>query len=176
MRKAPQTFFNRPALTVAKELMGAYLVTETADGIQRFMITETEAYVGPHDLASHASKGRTKRTEVMYMASGTIYVYLIYGMHNMLNIVTDETDYPAAILIRAIEDADGNAITGPGRVAKRLHVDRMMNTKMLGKDANLWVELPAQPTARKIITAPRVGIDYAGPIWAAKEYRFLFKK
>jgi DNA-3-methyladenine glycosylase len=176
MKKASLTFFNRPTLVVAKELLGTFLAINTPEGIKRYMITETEAYVGPHDQASHAFKGRTKRTEVMYQAPGTIYVYLIYGMYNMLNIVTDEKDYPAAVLIRAVEDQEGVPITGPGRVAKALHIDRMMNAKMLGKEANLWVELPPTPPQRKIISTPRIGIAYAGPIWAQKKYRFLFKK
>jgi DNA-3-methyladenine glycosylase len=184
-KKVPLSFFNRPALVVAKELLGCYLITSNADlshhsdaeadGIARYMITETEAYVGPHDLASHSSKGRTKRTEVMYQVPGTIYVYLIYGMYNMLNIVTDKKDYPAAILIRAVEH-NSMPITGPGKVAKQLHIDRMMNNKLLGKEANLWVELPTEAAKRKIIKTPRIGIAYAGPIWANKQYRFLFEK
>ncbi len=175
-KKAPLSFFNRPALIVAKELLGCFLVTKTAVGIERYMITETEAYIGPHDQASHAFKGRTKRTEVMYQAPGTIYVYLIYGMYNMLNIVTNKEGYPAAVLIRAIEDKEGNPIIGPGKLAKYLHIDRSMNTKMLGKEANLWIEIPSEPITRKIIKTPRVGIDYAGPVWAKKQYRFLFAK
>jgi len=185
MQKIPLTFFNRPALVVAKELLGCYLVTRDADGIARYLITETEAYVGPHDLASHSSKGRTKRTEIMYQQGGTIYVYFIYGMHNMLNIVTGAKDYPAAVLIRSIENAD-RTIKGPGNVAKALHVDRMMNGKLLGKETNLWIEFPTvpkrnpasakAPARRRIIRTPRIGIAYAGPIWANKEYRFVLEK
>lgn len=174
MKIVPRSFFNRPALTVAKELLGCFLATKTPGGTKRYMITETEAYIGPHDQASHAFKGRTKRTEVMYQAPGTIYIYLIYGMYNMLNIVTDETDYPAAVLIRAIED-NGIPIIGPGKLAKYLGIDRTFNNKMLSKETNLWVELPAEPTQRKIIKTPRVGIDYAGPVWAKKKYRFVLK-
>jgi DNA-3-methyladenine glycosylase len=183
MRKIPLSFFNRSALLVAKEVLGCYLVTETDDGIERYMITETEAYVGPHDLASHSSKGRTKRTEVMYGIGGTIYIYLIYGMHNMLNIVTGEKNYPAAVLIRGVEriTKDGNEeIIGPGNVAKALHISRMINGMVLSTEANLWVEIPqpasAEATARrrrKVIRTPRIGIDYAGPIWANKNYRFI---
>lgn len=191
-KKVPLSFFNRPALVVAKELLGCYLITSNADlshhsdaeadGIARYMITETEAYVGPHDLASHSSKGRTKRTEVMYQQAGTIYVYLIYGMHNMLNIVTGEKDYPAAVLIRAVEN-ENKIITGPGKVAKELQVTRMINGKLLGKESNLWIERPrveprpasGKPSAResKIIRTPRIGVSYAGPIWANKKYRFI---
>lgn len=179
MRKAPLSFFNRPALTVAKDLLGCFLVRKIDSKIVRCMITETEAYVGPHDLASHSSKGRTKRTEVMYQQAGTIYVYLIYGMHNMFNIVTDEKDYPAAVLIRAVEQ-DGHPITGPGNVAKHLHIDRMINSKLLGTESNLWVEIPSPASAeaaarrsRKIIRTPRIGVAYAGPVWAEKKYRFI---
>jgi DNA-3-methyladenine glycosylase len=174
MQKVPLSFFNQSALVVAKELLGCFLVRQTASGTERFMITETEAYVGPHDLASHSSKGRTKRTEVMYQSGGTIYVYLIYGLHNMLNIVTNKKDYPAAVLIRSVEH-NGHKIIGPGNVAKHLHIDRMMNDKMLGKESGLWVEKTTTPTKLKIIRTPRIGVTYAGPIWSQKKYRFLLK-
>lgn len=174
-KKVPLDFFNRSALVVAKELLGCYLVRRQAGALQRYLITETEAYVGPHDLASHSSKGRTKRTEVMYQPGGTIYVYFIYGMHEMLNIVTGAKDYPAAVLIRAVESKD-KVITGPGNVTKALHVDRMINGKVLGKDANLWIESSATSIPHKIIRTPRIGVAYAGPIWANKKYRFLLKK
>ncbi len=188
-KKAPLSFFNRSALVVAKELLGCYLVRRDADGITRYMITETEAYVGPHDLASHSSKGRTARTEVMYQQAGTIYVFLIYGMHNMLNIVTGEKEYPAAVLIRGVEKVTKDAvepIVGPGRVAKRLGITRMLNGKVLGTDTGLWVEIPNDKNnpasakamarqGRKIVRTARIGVDYAGPIWANKEYRFVLK-
>ncbi len=172
MQRVSNTFFNRPALVVAKELLGCYLVRTIEGETVRYMITETEAYVGPHDLASHSSKGRTKRTEVMYQEPGTIYVYLIYGMHNMLNIVTDEKDYPAAVLIRAVEH-DGEPIIGPGNVAKHMRIDRMINGKMLGKESNLWFEKSSKKITRKIKRTPRIGVAYAGPIWAEKKYRFI---
>lgn len=174
MQKAPLSFFNRPALVVAKDLVGCYLVRRDTYGIARYLITETEAYIGPHDLASHSSKGRTKRTEVMYQQAGTIYVYLIYGMHNMLNIVTDEKEYPAAVLIRAVEDGD-TIINGPGKVAKYLHIDRTLNNKLLGKESNVWIEIPPTRSSRKIIRTPRIGVAYAEPIWAEKKYRFILQ-
>ncbi|MES2224410.1 MAG: DNA-3-methyladenine glycosylase [Patescibacteria group bacterium] len=170
MRKILKAFFNRPALIVAKELIGTYLVTRTPEGIKRYMITETEAYVGPHDLASHSSKGRTKRTEVMFQEAGAIYVYLIYGMHNMLNIVTGEKDYPAAVLIQGVE-----GIRGPGNVAKHLNISRLLNGKMLGTASNLWIEQDSVPVKRKIARTSRIGIAYAGPVWANKLYRFVLK-
>jgi DNA-3-methyladenine glycosylase len=177
MQKVPLSFFSQSALVVAKELLGCFLVRQTASGTERFMITETEAYVGPHDLASHSSKGRTKRTEVMYQPGGTIYVYLIYGLHNMLNIVSNEKDYPVAVLIRAVE-YDGQKITGPGNVTKHLHIDRMINGKMLGKESGLWVATSnvVRTPRRTIIRTARIGVAYAGPIWAEKKYRFLLTK
>jgi DNA-3-methyladenine glycosylase len=103
-------------------------------------------------------------------------------MHNMLNIVTGEKDYPAAVLIRAVEN-ENKIITGPGKVAKELQVTRMINGKLLGKESNLWIERPrveprpasGKPSAResKIIRTPRIGVSYAGPIWANKKYRFI---
>lgn len=172
MKKAPQSFFNRHTLIVARELIGCFLVRKTPSGIKRFVITETEAYIGPHDKASHAFKGRTPRTEVMYGPGGTIYIYFVYGMHYMLNIVTGMAGYPAAVLIRAVE-----SISGPGRVAQHLGIDKALNNLSLGTKSGLWVELPSSPIARKnIIRTPRIGINYAGPEWAEKKYRFLYKK
>ncbi len=170
MKRLPLSFFNRSALIVAKELIGSYLVTRTPEGIKRYMINETEAYVGPHDLASHSSKGRTKRTEAMFQEAGTIYVYLIYGMHNMLNIVTGEKEYPAAVLIRGVE-----GISGPGNVAKHLNISKLLNGKMLGTASNLWIEQDSVPVKRKVVRTPRIGIAYAGPVWAKKLYRFVLK-
>ncbi len=122
MKKLSREFYNRPTLKVAKELLGKILVRKIpsagsgqAAKIIRAMITETEAYCGPKDLASHASKGRTKRTEIMFGPPGFVYVYLIYGMYHCLNIVTEAENYPAAVLIRAV-DADG--VNGPGKLCR----------------------------------------------------------
>ncbi|HEY0980048.1 MAG TPA: DNA-3-methyladenine glycosylase [Candidatus Paceibacterota bacterium] len=170
MKKLPLSFFARPALIVAKELIGTYITLRSGGKIERYKITETEAYVGPHDLASHSSKGRTKRTEVMYAAPSTIYIYLIYGMYYMLNIVTDEKDYPAAVLIRGIEE-----INGPGKLTKQLGIDKRLNGIMLGAKSGIWIEKDESAPLPKIIKTPRIGVNYAGPIWAEKKYRFLAK-
>ena len=131
------------------------------------MITEVEAYVGPQDLASHASKGRTPRTEVMFGKSGYWYVYLIYGVHYCLNIVTEEKDYPAAILIRGVED-----ISGPGRVTKYFNIDKGFNAMLASKKTGLWIEdrgAVIKPT--QIKRGKRIGVDYAGK-WKDKLWRF----
>jgi len=161
-------FFSRPALVVARELLGKYLVREL-DGHQiAAMICETEAYVGPHDLACHASKGRTARTEIMFGPAGYWYVYFIYGIHWMLNAVTNDEGHPAAVLIRGA----GEWI-GPARLTKALSIDKNLNCREAAPAAGLWVEdrgvvIPR----RKIERTPRIGVDYAGP-WAAKPYRFV---
>lgn len=169
-KKERERFFNRPADTVARELLGCVLCVKQKDGkIARHSITETEAYMGPHDLACHAAKGHTKRTEVMFAEAGTIYVYLIYGMYEMLNIVAGAKDYPAAVLIRGAGEHDG-----PGKLTKALSITREHNTRPLGKSTGVWIEKGAVPSKVDIQTAPRVGIGYAGA-WAKKKLRFIKK-
>src|SRR5436305_8063093 len=124
-RVLPKTFFERPVVEVAKGLIGASLVRRMPDGETiSSMLTEVEAYDGPLDLASHASRGRTPRTQVMFGPAGVFYVYLIYGLHWMLNVVTGEPDYPAAVLIRGTTD-----ISGPGRITAQLQIDKSLNGK-----------------------------------------------
>jgi len=168
------TFFNRKTLIVARDLLGKYLVRKIGGKIIRQRITEVEAYVGPHDLACHSSRGKTARNEVMYQEAGTIYVYFTYGMHWMLNIVTEEKDFPSAVLIRGTESANG-----PARLTKDLKIDKKLNGQKLGKKSGLWIEesTPHKATSYrgKILRAPRVGVSYAGPIWSKKKYRFLLK-
>lgn len=169
MRRIPYSFFNRPSLTVARELIGCHLVRRHHSKIERYMITETEAYTGPHDLACHASRGETPRTTIMFRSAGHIYVYFTYGMHWLLNIVTGPIGYPAAVLIRGIEGA-----TGPARLTKKLGISKMENGKMLGTAAGLWVEESRAPIPpRRIKRTPRIGVAYAGEIWANKKYRFV---
>lgn len=167
MRKVlPKKFFERKTVTVAKDLLGKYLVRKIGKKIMRERITEAEAYVGPHDLASHSSKGRTKRTEVMFGEPGTIYVYFIYGMYYMLNVVTEKKDFPAAILIRGTEN-----FKGPGVLTRELHIDKMLNGKSIGRKTGLWFEDNGEK-AKKIKSSPRVGVNYAGPVWSTKKYNF----
>lgn len=171
MRKIlTKKFFKRPAPEVAPDLIGKYLVREI-DGIQTaYMITETEAYEGMDDRASHASRGRTKRTEVMFGAPGVWYVYLIYGMYHMLNVVTGDDDHPSAVLIRGISE-----IVGPGRLTKRLAITGEMNTLPATRASGLWIEDRGERISpRRIKKTARIGVDYAGPVWAKKEWRFVY--
>jgi DNA-3-methyladenine glycosylase len=164
-------FFNRPTLVVARSLIGKYLVRENGHGTVAGRIIEVEAYVGSQDLACHASKGRTARTEVLFGPPGISYVYLIYGMYHMLNVVTEPTEFPAAVLIRAIE-VDGELIDGPGKLCRVLEINRSLNRHDLTHGRFLWFEdRGARVLSKRIGTFPRIGVDYAGP-WAKKPWRF----
>ena len=168
----PNIFFQRKTETVAKELLGKKIVRNIGGELVKYMITEIEAYIGPHDLACHASKGRTARTEVMFNEGGTIYIYLIYGIHFMLNVVTDKKDYPAAVLIRGVQN-----ISGPGRVTKKLKIDKKLNGLLLSKKTGLWIEeLDNTPEKKDVLVGPRVGVGYAGPLWANKKLRYRLKE
>jgi len=157
-------FYKHPTLKIARDLLGCFLVREYRGKIIRAMITETEAYVGEEDLASHASRGRTPRTEVMYGDPGHAYVYLIYGMYHCLNIVTEQKDFPAAVLIRSvkIDGVDYKRTNGPGKLCKLLKIDRKLNEGDLTKGEKLWL-MPRDLKFRlpKILKATRIGVDYA---------------
>jgi len=132
------------------------------------MIIEVEAYDGPHDLASHASKGRTMRTNVMFGAAGHWYVYLCYGMHWMLNVVTGPADYPAAVLIRAVE-----GIAGPGRLTKALGIDKRFNERSATLEEELWIEDRGVAVPKRgVQTTPRIGVAYARE-YARKPWRYV---
>jgi DNA-3-methyladenine glycosylase len=162
-----QQFFERPTLQVAQDLIGSYLVRKTSKGSQKYIITEVEAYDGPDDRACHASKGCTDRTQVMFGPGGHFYIYLCYGVHWMLNIVTGPANYPSAVLIRGVGD-----FNGPGKVTKNLKINKSFNGKPARRKTGLWIEENPQRTHR-IIRAPRIGVDYAGPVWSKKKYRYL---
>ncbi len=170
----PVTFYERPTLLVARSLLGRYLVRETATGRRAGRIIEVEAYVGPEDRACHASKGRTKRTDVMFGPPGRAYVYLVYGMYHCLNVVTERLDYPAAVLVRAVEHESG-LVDGPGRVCRFFEIDLDLNRHDLTRGQGLWIEDRGERVLRaQIATSPRIGVDYAGP-WAAKPWRFRMR-
>ena len=134
------------------------------------MITEVEAYDGERDLASHARAGRTRRTEVMYGPGGVWYVYLCYGVHEMLNLVVGPPDWPSAVLIRGVEGCHG-----PGRVTRAMGIDRRLNGTTAHIASGLWIEDRGVVLPRRLVKAtPRIGIDYAGPVWAKKPWRFSF--
>ncbi len=182
----PATFYARPALEVARALLGKRLVRVHADGSGRqearleARIVETEAYLGTHDLACHASRGRTGRTDVMFGPPGRAYVYFIYGIYHCLNAVTGPKGEAAAVLIRGVEPLagveDGIRTDGPGRLCRALRIDLGLNRSALteGPPAPLSI-LDAPPlSSRKIARGPRVGVGYAGE-WAEKPYRFWIR-
>ena len=166
----PSEFRTDSPVVLARWLLGKALVRTTPEGRARWIITETEAYDGESDRACHASKGRTARTEVLYRAGGIWYVYLCYGVHEMLNLVTGPVDYPAAVLIRGVR-----GINGPGRLTRRLQLDRRLNGQPAHPESGLHLEDPGLEIPRRLIkTGPRIGVGYAGPVWAAKPWRFYF--
>lgn len=190
MKRLGRRFFNRNTVIVAQDLLGKYLirripsthstkpqggepVESTGSGqaakIIRAKIIETEAYCGPKDLANHASKGLTPRTKIIFGSPGHAYIYLIYGMYNCLNIVTEKEGYPAAVLIRSVE-LDG--LNGPGKLCRGLGIDRKLNATDLIKSDLLWVEDDKIKIKKSQIKSDkRIGVDYAGR-WKNKLWRF----
>lgn len=174
-RVLSQKFFERKALVVAQELLGKFIVRKIEGRKVAMMITETEAYVGPHDKASHAARGRTARTEVMFGPPGHWYVYFVYGMHWMLNIVTDRKGHPAAVLIRGGVLENGKVQSGPARLTRELQIDGKQNVLRAAKGTSLWIEDRGVEFSRSdICKTPRIGVSYAG-VWAHKPYRFVLK-
>lgn len=165
-----EEFFARDTKKVAKDLVDTYLVRKFPDGeVLRTQITETEAYLGEEDGACHARRGKTKRTKVMYDKPGTMYVYLIYGMYDMFNIVTRAEGEPEAVLIRATEDFDG-----PGVLTRELEITKdKHNGRPLGKEEGVWIEgRPDSFDPNVIKSSPRIGIDYASQEWQEKDLRY----
>jgi DNA-3-methyladenine glycosylase len=173
--RLPRAFYARPTLEVAPDLLGLWLVHELPDGRRAGRIVEVEAYVGTDDLASHASRGRTARTDVMFGPPGHAYVYLIYGMHHCFNVVTEADGTAGAVLIRALEPGAGveDRVDGPGRLCRALAIDRSHNHLDLTdeSDGPLWLERRPGAPVETIATSARIGVAYAGE-WAARPYRF----
>lgn len=165
MERLHYDFFHRSCPEVARELVGKVLV----HGEKQLRISETECYCGENDTACHASRGRTKRTEVMYMDAGTVYVYLCYGMHWMLNIVTGKENEPEAVLIRACIDA-----TGPGKLTKALGITGQQNRSSVVSGETLWIG--DDGFRCEIVTDKRVGISYASQEDQDRLWRFKIKK
>ncbi len=172
MRKILTTkFFERATVVVARELLGKFLIRKKGRKEIAYMITEVEAYDGHKDKASHAHRGETPRNKVMFGGAGVWYVYFVYGMYDMLNVVTGPHGYPAAILIRAVE-----GITGPGRLTKKLGITRRLNGKDAVRASGLWIEDRGIRVKKKDIKkAPRIGVSNAGSVWSKKPYRFMLK-
>lgn len=162
------SFFDRPADRVARDLLGAQLAVRTADGgVVRHVVFETEAYLGAHDLACHGSRGLTRRNATMFGPAGRWYVYLCYGMHWMLNVVTGREGVPAAVLIRGV-----GGHVGPGRVTKALGIDRSIDGRPADRRVGLWLEAGVAVPRRLVVRTPRIGVAYAGA-WAEKPLRFV---
>jgi len=186
VQKVFRQFYEQPTIEVARQLLGKYLVRKHREGTTVGRIVETEAYVGPQDLACHASKGWTRRTEVMFGPPGHAYVYLIYGFYNMLNFVTEPVDHPAAVLVRAVEPVQGielmrrrrnsqslkSLASGPGKLCQAFAIDRSLNgTDLCG--SVICIQDRGEP-APKLLATPRIGVDYAGK-WKGKRLRFLVR-
>jgi DNA-3-methyladenine glycosylase len=159
------TFFDRSAEEVAHDLIGCRLNWRGGDRSDSRIITETEAYIGPDDLASHAARGRTERNAPMFGPPGTFYVYFVYGMHWMLNVVTGPIGHPAAVLIRSVQ-----GLSGPGRLTKALGITKKLNGQLASEETGVWFNQGKLP--RQVIRSTRIGVEYAGPIWSQKPYRF----
>jgi len=180
----PREFYNRPVLRVSRDLLGMILVRLLPDGRRLTgRIVEVEAYDGPGDLACHASRGRTARTEPMFGESGHAYIYLVYGMYHCLNVVTSPAGYPAAVLIRAVEPIEGieamnagrsgrpsHVASGPGRLTRAFKIDLSLNRSDLCIPASIWIAAGEPVPSREIARGPRIGVDYAGS-WARKPWR-----
>lgn len=168
-KRLSREFYMRDVLEVAPGLIGQRLVRIAPDGTRSvYIITETEAYRGGEDMACHASKGMTKRTEVMFGEGGHLYMYLIYGMYWMMNVVCAPVGLPQAVLFRGLRE-----VSGPGLLTRLLEVDREFNGEDLVHSERIWIE--ESGSAVRYTTGPRVGIDYAGEPWKSKPWRYLMK-
>jgi DNA-3-methyladenine glycosylase len=199
--RVPRDMCRRPSAELARALLGLLVVRAHSDGITAGRIVETEAYAGPADLASHARAGRTARTATMFGPPGHAYVYLVYGLHHCLNVVAEEDGIAGAVLIRALAPVSGVELmarrrglpqaspagsrgarlcAGPARLCQALAVDRGLDREDLSASDRLWLALDGAATpdpapagaAIDVVSGPRVGVDYAGPDWAARPWRF----
>ncbi len=187
MSRLGSDFFARDAVSVARDLLGKPLLRRYQGKILGGVIIETEAYVGEEDSACHAARGCTPRTQVMYGPAGYYYVYLIYGMYHMLNIVTGDAGHPQAVLIRALQPVQGmenmrelrggvaqrQLCNGPGKLCQALAIDRRLNTQPVNS-AELWLESAPAVDASHILAGPRVGISYASAEDQQKLWRFVW--
>lgn len=175
MRPLPRAFYDRDADAVARDLLDR-LLAHRVDGVLRVgRVVETEAYLGTHDLASHSSRGRTRRNASMFGPPGHAYVYLIYGIHHCLNVVTGAEGVGAAVLIRALEPVAnlGCRTSGPGLLCRALAIDRSLDGHDL-VSPDLFLADPATVEPVDVVAGPRVGVDYAGP-WAVEPLRFSIR-
>ena len=166
-KRLTKNFYLEDAEILAPRLLGKLLVRRTENGIIRAVITETECYKGTDDTACHASRGKTARTFVMFEEGGRAYVYLCYGMHNMLNIVTGAEGQPQAVLIRSLDE-----IRGPCRLTKAMDITRELNGEILYESDRLWLE---DGESLEYTQTPRIGIDYADKKDRERLWRYIAK-
>jgi DNA-3-methyladenine glycosylase len=170
-----QSFFAQDVLEVAPQLLGQTLCRRYESGEEvRLTLTETEAYRGEEDLASHARFGKTKRNQVMYGKAGSLYVYLIYGRYWMLNVVTGNVGEPQAVLIRGARTQSGKALNGPGKIGQFLQLSNDFYGQNSLESEKLWFEKGKKVLPGNIVCSPRIGVAYAGQ-WAHKPWRFELK-
>ncbi len=171
----PRAFYDRDTVEVAKDLLGKHLI-HLSEGVKRIgRIVEVEAYLGPHDLACHSSRGLTDRTRIMFGPPGHAYVYLVYGMHCCMNVVTEGEGHASAVLIRAVEpilNVEGST-RGPGRLCKAMRIDLRRNGHDLTTE-DFHIADPLAAEAVFVVRRPRVGVDYAGK-WAGRLLRFCVR-
>ena len=175
MQALQRDFYDRDTQLVAKELLGKYLI-HRSDGVEQIgKIVEVEAYIGPHDLAAHSSRGLTKRTEVMFGPPGRAYVYMIYGMYFCLNVVTEKEGHASAVLIRALEPIKNitSSTRGPGLLCKALGINKSLNNHDL-QSHDFFIAAPPHEEKFTIVKRPRIGIDYAQH-WVKRLLRFYIK-
>jgi len=169
LHRLDRDFFTRDVLDVAPELPGKFLCIKSSQGISgSYMITEVEAYRGEEDKACHASRGLTQRNKIMYEIGGSVYMYLIYGIHWMLNIVTSDKGTPQAVLIRGIK-----GFPGPGRLTRHLRIDGSFYGYDVCNSSVIWLE--DHGINAGIGKGKRIGIDYAGSYWRDIEWRFYLR-
>jgi DNA-3-methyladenine glycosylase len=167
--KLKRKFYTEDALIVAPLLLGKLLVRRIDGKIIKYRITETEAYCGEEDTACHASKGKTKRTSVLYKVGGHAYIYLCYGMYYLFNVVTGKINHPEAVLIRGVE-----GFNGPGKLTKAMQIGKELNEVDLTISNDIWIEDDGREF--DYITTKRVGIDYATEPYRSIEWRFIIKR
>lgn len=175
MQKLPREFYDRDTILVAKELLGKFLVHKSRGVTRVGKIVEVEAYLGPHDLAAHSAKGLTERTKVMFGPPGHAYVYLIYGIHFCMNVVTEREGHASAVLLRAIEPVENisEKTSGPGLLCRAMQIDRRLNAHDLLSD-DFYIAAPEKSETVVIVKRPRIGVDYAKH-WAKRHLRFYIK-
>ncbi len=175
-RILPRSFYNRDTALVARELLGHYLVRHDC-GLRRIgRIVETEAYLGGHDRASHSSRGMTARNRNMFGPPGRAYVYLVYGIHHCMNVVTEAEGTGAAGLLRALEPVGNleDSTRGPGLLCRAMGIDRSLDGHdLLAADFHI---VRSREPAPSVVSRPRIGVDYAGPRWARRQLRFYIRR